>query len=153
LIGAPSTGFFKKTVSIIYDKELMWLVDIEYYARLLKLYKVSYVSDPLVTTVISDIQLTTQLKNNRNVEVREFLHCYCKLIGSMNRLNKKIMRSRLIYVLYHFDIRSQADIQSTGFDASIPVYANVVLFCMAIHRRLAYRVFCRLNYLNLEKLW
>jgi glycosyltransferase involved in cell wall biosynthesis len=153
LIGAPSTGFFKKSVSISYDRSLMWLVDIEYYARLLKQFKVAYFRDPLVTTVISDAQLTTQLKNNRNVEVREFMHCYCKLIDSMNTLNRKIMRSRLLDVFYEFDIKSRADLQSVGFNERIPNYVKLILQLMQINRRLTFSIFYRLNNFNLKKLW
>ena len=35
LIGAPSTGFFKRSISLKYDKALIWLVDIEYYNRII----------------------------------------------------------------------------------------------------------------------
>jgi glycosyltransferase involved in cell wall biosynthesis len=153
LIGAPSTGFFKKSVTLTYDRALMWLVDIEYYARLLKQFKVAYLSDPLVTTVISDVQLTTQLKNNRNVEVREFMHCYCKLINSMNTLNKKIMRSRLLHVFYDFDIKSKSDLQSIGMNKPIPNYIKLILFFMQVNRKLTFSIFYRLNNFNINKLW
>lgn len=150
LIGAPSTGFFKRDIAISYDKKLIWLVDIDYYIRVLSIARIRCLYQPLVTTVISEQQLTTQLKNNRNVEIREFVYCYHKLIGQMDRLNRKIMRHRMLDLFQTFEISSHADLKSTGLLTGIPTFAYVFLYAARLNRKLAFRVFYKLNQFSIS---
>ena len=153
LIGAPSTGFFRNGINLTYDKSLIWLVDIEFYIRLIKNYKVKYIEDPLITTVISESQLSASLKNNREYEIKEFMYCYVKLYNYLDDLNKKIIRSRLIDVIRLYDVKSESDIHSVGYKSAIPFYIKLVLFIMQINKRLAFSIFYRLNKFNLKSIW
>jgi glycosyltransferase involved in cell wall biosynthesis len=149
LIGAPSTGFYRKTLSIQYDTALIWLVDIEYYIRLLATHKVKYIDKPLITTVISEGQLTTGFKNNRALEIREFLYCYSKYIRSFDLQNKKILRKRLLDLFSEFDVKDVADLRSLGLISPIPFFAKVLLFFCKINRQYSFRLLYRLNHFKL----
>jgi glycosyltransferase involved in cell wall biosynthesis len=145
LIGAPSTGFFKRSISLKYDKALVWLVDIEYYNRIIETYKIKHIEQRLITTVISEEQLTTGLKNNRDVEIREFLYCYQKHIGKFDATNRKIMRHRLLDLFKTFQVN---DLKSIQLIAPIPTFAKLFLFCCSINKPLTYRIFYKLNHFN-----
>jgi glycosyltransferase involved in cell wall biosynthesis len=151
LIGAPSTGFFRNTIQIHYDKSLIWLVDVEYYIRLMENYRLGYLIDPAITTVMFEGQLTTRLKDNRQVELSEFIYCYLKHINKFDRLNRKIMRFRMIDLFRIFEVRNLGDLVFPINNNKIPLYSKVFLFCCRINRRLAFSVFYRLNNFDLNK--
>ncbi len=149
LIGAPSTGFFKRSISLNYDKALIWLVDIEYYNRIIEAYQIKNIEHRLVTTVISQEQLTTGLKNNRDVEIREFLYCYQKHIGKFNAINRKIMRHRLLDLFKTFQVDDLKDLKSIQINAQIPAFAKLLLLGCSINKPLTYRIFYKLNHFNI----
>ncbi len=148
LIGAPSTGFFKRSISLKYDKALIWLVDIEYYNRIIETNKIKNVQQRLITTVISEEQLTTGLKDNREVEIREFLYCYQKHIGKFDAINRKIMRHRLLDLFKTFHVDDLKDLKAIQFNAPIPAFAKLLLFGCRINKPLTYRIFYKLNHFN-----
>lgn len=149
LIGAPSTGFFKRSIDLKYDKALIWLVDIEYYNRIIEKHKIKYIEERLITTVISEEQLTTGLKNNRDVEIREFLYCYRKHIGRFDSINRKIMRHRLLDLFKTFEVNDLEDLKSIQSNAPIPAFAKLLLFGCSINKSLTYRIFYKLNHFNI----
>ena len=149
LIGAPSTGFFRKGLLETFDKMLIWLVDIEFYSRILKSNTVRGIDSELIVTAISEKQLTTNLKNNRNVELREFFYCYAKLIGSFNSINRKIMRHRMLDILKEFNVSSVSDLKSTGIKHAIPIYAFLFFAVYSFNPKFAFRLFYKLNHFEI----
>lgn len=149
IIGAPSTGFFRKNMHIQYDKSLIWLVDVEYYSRVINKYKIKYIPNLLITTVISNEQLSTGLKNKKDVEIRELLYCYIKLKGSFNEINMRIMRHRLIEIFQMFDIRSFKELESLQLISSIPFFAKLLVISINVNKRFAYRLFFKINHYNI----
>ena len=149
LIGAPSTGFFKNGLVETYDKLLIWLVDIEFYCRILKANTIRGIDSELITTTISEKQLTTKLKNNRNVELREFFYCYKKLIGDFDRINRKIMRHRMLDLFKEFHVSSIADLNSTGIKHAIPIYASLFFAVYKFNPKFAFRLFYKLNHFSI----
>jgi glycosyltransferase involved in cell wall biosynthesis len=149
IIGAPSTGFFRKSMGIEYDKSLIWLVDVEYYSRIINKYKIKYIPNLLITTVISSEQLSTGLKNKKDVEIRELLYCYIKLKGTFNAFNMRIMRHRLIEIFQMFDVCSLKELESLRLISSIPFFAKLLIISVNVNKRLAYRLFFKFNQFNL----
>jgi glycosyltransferase involved in cell wall biosynthesis len=149
LIGAPSTGFFKNGLVETYDKLLIWLVDIEFYCRILKSNRVRVIDSELITTTISEKQLTSNLKNNRNVELCEFFYCYRKLIGDFDKLNRKIMRHRMLDLFKEFHVSSIADLKSTGINHAIPIYAILFFGVFNLSPKFAFRLFYKLNHFSI----
>ena len=149
LIGAPSTGFFKNGLVETYDKLLIWLVDIEFYCRVLKSSTVRGIDYELITTTISEKQLTTKLKNNKSVELREFFYCYNRLIGNFNALNRKIMRHSMLNLFKEFNVISITDIRMTGYKNEIPFYAHLFFVVYRISPYFAFRIFYKLNHFEI----
>lgn len=149
LIGAPSTSFFKRSVGSKYDKKLIWLVDIEYYNRIIQSYKIKFIDKYLITTVISNEQLTTALKNNKEFEIKEFLYCYKKHIHEFNSLNKKIMRHRLIDLFDEFNINNSRELRSLSLISDVPFFAKLFLCCKSLNSAIARRLFYKLNHFKI----
>jgi glycosyltransferase involved in cell wall biosynthesis len=149
IIGAPSTGFFRKGLVETYDKFLIWLVDVEFYCRILKSKIVREIDSELIITTISEKQLTSNLKNNRNVELREFFYCYAKLIGNFDRINRKIMRHRMLDLFKEFNVSSLADLKSTGIKHQIPAYTILFFVIYTLNPKFAFRLFYKLNHFEI----
>lgn len=149
LIGAPSTGFFKRSINLRYDKKLIWLVDIEYYNRIIKACNIKFIDKQLITTVISEEQLTTGLKNNKEVEIKEFLYCYKKLSDGFDPVNRKIMRHRLLDLFKEFKVFSNKDLSELSLLSKTPLFATLFLFCCKFNVSLAFRVFYKINHFNI----
>ncbi len=149
LIGAPSTGFFKNGLVETYDKLLIWLVDIEFYCRILKSNRVKGIDSELITTTISENQLTSNLKNNRNVELSEFFYCYAKLIGNFDRINRKIMRHRMLDLFKDFHVSGISDLKSTGMKHEVPMYASLFFAVFRFNPKFAFRLFYKLNHFEI----
>lgn len=153
LIGAPSTGFFKRSVEIKYDRNLIWLVDIDYYIRLISHYKLAYLNDPAITTVMFEGQLTTRLKDNKQVELSEFIYCYLKHINGFDNLNRKIIRQRMLDLIRIFDVKNISELKFELNENKVPFYSRLFLFFCSINRRIAFSAFYRINSFSLKKQW
>lgn len=80
-IGPPSSIIYRREKNLAFDGHLKWLVDVDFYLRLLTpSNEFAYTSTPLVgVTVEGAHQLTRQCENNREVEVYERLYVYANL--------------------------------------------------------------------------
>ncbi len=149
LIGSPSTTFFKREISETYDKSLIWLVDVEYFCRILKSQTVRRIDSLLITTMLSENQLTNNLKFDRPVRIYEFFYCYNKLIGGFNAINRKIMRHSMLDLFKDFHVISISDIKMTGYKNEIPFYAHLFFWVYRLSPRFAFRLFYKLNHFEI----
>lgn len=149
IIGSPSTNFFKREINVFYDNSLIWLVDVEYYCRILKSHAVRHIDSLLITTMLSENQLTNNLKFNRPVRVYEFFYCYNNLIGNFNAINRKIMRHSMLDLFKEFHVISIADIRMTGYKNAIPIYAHLFFVVYRISPYFAFRLFYKLNHFEI----
>ena len=73
-IGAPSCVMVRKTMQTRYDEDLRWRIDIDYYIRLMmETGRVGYIDEPLVNIGIGKNQVTSEVKLNKDVELKEAL--------------------------------------------------------------------------------
>jgi glycosyltransferase involved in cell wall biosynthesis len=149
IIGSPSTTFFKREINVFYDNSLIWLVDVEYYCRILKSNSVRKIDSFLITTSISEEQLSYKLKYNRPIRIYEFFYCYNKLIEDFNVLNRKIMRHSMLNLFKEFNVISIADIRMTGYKNEIPFCAHLFFVVYRISPYFAFRIFYKLNHFEI----
>ncbi|MDR0863513.1 MAG: glycosyltransferase [Candidatus Symbiothrix sp.] len=72
LIGAPSVTIFRNHSDIFFDKQLIWLVDIEFYIRFLRKYPgFAYTSADLINIGLSENQITNQCKDDKELIQKE----------------------------------------------------------------------------------
>jgi glycosyltransferase involved in cell wall biosynthesis len=150
LIGAPSTGFFKRELNLRYDPKLVWLVDIEYYFRVLVNSKVSYLDNPAITTIMFEGQLTNRLKGNREVELSEFLYCYLKHFKQFNQLNQRILNQRMLDLIRIFGLHSANEFKFNLTNQFVPFWVRLFFLISKLSRRIAFSIFYRLNKYKLQ---
>jgi glycosyltransferase involved in cell wall biosynthesis len=80
-IGAPSVTLVSRNIAETYDRQMKWLVDIDYYIRILLRTKACHISATLVNVGQSQQQVTQYTYNNPSVEVPEALALLKKLPG------------------------------------------------------------------------
>lgn len=118
-IGHPSTTLIKKDKDHWYDKNLKWVVDIEFYMRYLKQHPHFYaIPKPLINIGISAFQITKEAFRNPAIEIPEALYLY-------HRLPKHSLRNIFTYDYYwrfirNLSIRSGEDIKRYAPDMVIP---------------------------------
>lgn len=135
-IGAPSATIYRSQVNQQFDPRLKWVVDIDFYIRVLVENRVFGVSTrPLVcTTVGADHQITHQSAGNKAVEVFEWLYLYKKLSQDEGFHHQRL---RFIWrLLQKYDIVSQQDIIDCGVDFRIPRSVKALLLLRQMHRRI-----------------
>jgi glycosyltransferase involved in cell wall biosynthesis len=72
-LGHPSVMIFRKSIPETFDERFTWIVDWEYYIRLLKNHKVKYIPKPLVVISKNETQLTNFCFRNPDIEIPEML--------------------------------------------------------------------------------
>lgn len=78
-IGPPSVTLFERMPLMEFDKNLKWLVDMEFYIRQLKEKEIVYINEPLIGIGISPSQVTAASSMNPSVEIPEHLYLLKKL--------------------------------------------------------------------------
>ncbi len=138
IIGAPSATIIKREAFIPFDSNLIWLVDIESYMQFIYKYGSYAIDEPLIIT--SDqhpLQLTNTLRDNKNVELKEFFYCYDKLKSILNSDDKVIFNERLLFLMQTYKIRSIQEIRTAGFRGTIPAFISLYCFISKLNNQLA----------------
>lgn len=80
-IGAPSVIMYRSNANIIFDRKLKWVVDIDFYIRLLSVSKrIIYFNKSLVCiNADSSFQVTKECMSNPSLQVYEWFYLYSKL--------------------------------------------------------------------------
>lgn len=89
-IGAPSVTIYKKLSSMDYDNNIRWMVDVDFYIRILKKNSFfAYSKKPLISvTVDAEHQVTRDYQKNRYLELEESVYLYKKIIKHKKILHK-----------------------------------------------------------------
>jgi glycosyltransferase involved in cell wall biosynthesis len=88
VIGAPSVTMYRNNSTIQFDNNLVWLVDIDFYIRMLNNNRnFITISDSLVNIGISENQVTNKCINNKKVVLNEYLYVYEKFTLGKNKKN------------------------------------------------------------------
>lgn len=110
-VGAPSATIFRKN-ALLFDEKLKWLVDLEFYIRLLNTNKnFVYSLRPLVATVNNaEHQVTTESLNNAQVELYENIYVFNKLLA--HHSNNLVLINYFALLFSRFGIRSKSDLKN-----------------------------------------
>ncbi|KQC12334.1 MAG: hypothetical protein APR63_11385 [Desulfuromonas sp. SDB] len=127
IIGAPSATIYRRKVNKFFDIKLKWVVDIDFYLEILnENSNIAYTQEALVcTTCGSPHQITSQCKNNSQVEFFEWSYLYNKILDnypkvdkkslcrSYNKLIKKLMKKYKIMSLSKFSEMMEGELSLT----------------------------------------
>ena len=115
VVGPPSNVMVRSTVSARYMESLIWLVDVEYYIRLIKSgHKFYFIDERLVLTGVHDQQVTAYVQQNKTIILKEHL-----LMAG--KLGPAIFADWRIYDLYwrllrNHEIRSLTQLEPIGVE-------------------------------------
>jgi glycosyltransferase involved in cell wall biosynthesis len=113
IIGGPSATIYRKRNDLIFDVNLAYLVDIDFYIQLLsKNCNFGFAETPLISTLCnSNTQVTSQYVWNRKLEITEYLYLYRKLQQRNNFPTKK--QVEVIWNLFtKYDVSSENELYS-----------------------------------------
>lgn len=101
-IGSPSATIVRKSNNVLYDNNLKWLVDIDYYIQLLKQNpNVARTTETLICTVDgAEGQVTQTVIDDKKIQVREHIYLFNKLFSTETRQNKFSLFFQLLFHKY-----------------------------------------------------
>ncbi len=90
LIGGPSATIYRRKILAAYDESLIWLVDIEFYMRLINMnHTISYTEEPLICTIDGgEEQITQAVIKNKAIQIKEHVSIFEKLVNT-TKINRK----------------------------------------------------------------
>ena len=134
-IGAPSATIYRRQVNQEFDPRLKWVVDIDFYIRVLAdKREFGYSRRPLVCVALESLgKVTDECVGNKRVEVFEYLYLYEKI--SKNR-SLAYRFCKVIWELFdRFNIQSSPDILDCGVDFALPQEVHDILLFRRICKR------------------
>lgn len=124
LIGAPSTGIFRRNNDLLFDPNLKWLVDIDYYLRQLNKNKnIVYSPELLTVTFLAAGRITNECIDNKEVEVYEYLYVLESIYKNYNKYSTTTIRPCLlkaIAICDKYKINSVQNIKDCGYKGHVP---------------------------------
>lgn len=126
-IGSPSTTIFRRSSDCYFDRNLKWVVDIDFYIEMLKRNSpFSYSSTPFIyTTSGAEHQVTAVCAGNRDVELYEWIYLYSKLCNKYG-LNMKMLKS-VKYLIRRYNVTSVSELKQLGLKMPIPLSIKVLI--------------------------
>ena len=92
-IGHPSTTLIKNNREFWYDEKIKWVVDFEFYIRVLSETDFIYIDETLINIGLGAHQLTSEVFRNRKVEIPENVYL-------LNKLGTNILKNIIVYDYY-----------------------------------------------------
>lgn len=124
LIGSPSAVIFKKDINIRFDKNLIWIVDIDFYYRLLKKNNnISYTQECLIVTFGPEERITSQCFNNKTIEISEYFYVLNKYF-----YYDKNFFSFLFLKCSQYSISNISDIYTAGYVGRISLIFKILFY-------------------------
>ena len=118
-IGAPSVTIFRNRKGLFFDKNLKWVVDMDFYLDcLIKNSNLAFANEVLINIGISNTQVTKSCVDNKEVEIFEQFYLYDKYKEYLQDKKYQKELSKLIKKFKIKDINILKDILSD--DIEIP---------------------------------
>ncbi len=117
MIGAPSIMMYESSIDLKFDKRMKWLVDIDFYIRLLKDNKFVFTQEELININIGEEErVTASCIDDRVINIYETMIMFEKF-----NLKKITFSYKLFFLklFLKFNIRSCYDIEVCGYKARV----------------------------------
>lgn len=130
-IGSPSAIIYRKEVFEFFDINLKWLVDVDFYIRVIHKFKhVSYSPEPLVTTFGAEGRVTDFCIDNPQVEIFENFYVFDKVKPLLNLGQLKYFFGGIMHLLRvckKYRVSTAEQIRDYGFTGKIPLWFLITL--------------------------
>lgn len=110
IIGPPSVTIYRYDKTVVYDKKLKWLVDMDFYIRYLKNTKPFCINQSLINIGIHSDQVTKHSFLKPEIEIPEHLHV-------LNKLGENCLKNIIVYDAFWRLIRNLKITSVTGFSS------------------------------------
>lgn len=130
-IGAPSSTIFRNIGDYLFDKNTIWLVDIDFYIQLLKDHKkLSYNNIDAITIGLSPSQITKEVESDIKINTFEFFYLLEK--WDINKIKNSIVENTCYSLLKKFNIYTKRKIRDLNFKGELPSDIDLFLFKILI---------------------
>lgn len=127
VIGAPSAVLFRRW-GLLFDNQLKWVVDLDFYVRLLGLNKnFVYIPQELICIdLMNDTKITATCENNRVLELFENFYFFEKL--QIHDFSESIM-NLFVRLFLKYDVTSLQEIRECGYEGAFDQRFEQILRC------------------------
>lgn len=125
VIGPPSVILHKSNANVFYDKNLKWLVDIDFYIQYLKAGRIAYINSPLINVGIGPEQVTRDCFRQRAIEIPEAFHLFNKL--GFGRMKNVLVYDAWWRLVRNLEIKSARDIAASGYRGELPIAIQSII--------------------------
>lgn len=123
-IGAPSNTIFRNENRFLFDKNLKWLVDIDFYIRMLKANNsFAFTDEVLSVTNKPDGRVSDECANNKEIELYEYFYVLNKLIHPKSALTKDAYHElilKAIQICKKYSVIDKIEIHKSGYSGPVP---------------------------------
>jgi glycosyltransferase involved in cell wall biosynthesis len=132
-IGDPSATIYRRKINLFFDSSLIWLVDVDFYIRVLLMNnKFEVSSRPLVSvTCDSNEQITAGCIGNKSIELFESLYLYRKISNKIFFDYRNIIF--MTKLLKRYQVFSKNEFQNAGLSIEIPNHIRYILPFLRIY--------------------
>ena len=118
VIGPPSVILHKNDKEFWYDPAIKWVVDIDFYIRMLQKYRAIYIPAVLVNVGMHDEQVTVTAFRKPEVEIPENFYL-------LNKIGSSKLRTISVYdawwrLMRNLNIQNLDEIRKYGYQGEIP---------------------------------
>jgi glycosyltransferase involved in cell wall biosynthesis len=112
VIGAPSATIIRNNLNILFDEQLKWLVDVDWYMRIIKQNnKIVYSSKPLICTIHgAEGQTTQEVMTERDLQIREHVVVFSKIFNQHFKLKEYSLFFQILF--NKFNVNSLQELNS-----------------------------------------
>ncbi len=99
VIGAPSATIIRNKLNILFDEQLKWLVDVDWYMKIIKQNNnIVYSSKPLICTIHgAEGQTTQEVITERDLQIREHVVVFFKIFNQHLNLKKYSLFFQILF--------------------------------------------------------
>lgn len=124
-VGAPSNTIFRNKKDFHFDKNIKWLVDIDFYIRMLQSNGTFVFTDAVLSvTNLPEGRVSDHCANDKNIELFEYFYVLNKLRHFKNKMLKKSYTQLLleaIRICNKYLVFDKSDIRQSGYTGAIPL--------------------------------
>jgi len=130
IIGPPSSIIYRKSINLLFDTNLKWLVDTDFYIRILNNNPVvAYSPEPLITVINgAEGQVTQAVKDDKQIQIKEYIILYNKLVENHTKINKEKVSFFFKLLFNKHNIKSLAELNAIiSIPAGQEVFYNNII--------------------------
>ena len=123
-IGAPSNTIFRINKSFFFDKNIKWLVDIDFYIRMLQSNSnFAFTDEALSVTNLPEGRVSDYCADNKQIELFEYFYVLAKLSHFKNKMPKESYFKLIleaIRICKKYSAFGKVEIHKSGYNGPIP---------------------------------